>query len=391
MKKEKEKIQKMKEVFAQRLQNIRKICSMSQSELAEKMKELAEDSTIFKAVSSTAIEKYEKGIMFPESSGIIITIAAALNTNPGNLMRPFSVTIDREKFEFRKKSRLGKKAIEGIKLQIAQRIEKYVEVERIAGEEPVFDVDFSNIEVRTAFDAFNVAMKLRKKWELGMGPIVKPIQMLESHGVKVIDVKEDPELFDGTSVMVEGLPVIVLNSNLEPCANEKYQLTPERRNLTLFHELGHMVMHIPADIVGIKRENLCNAFANEMLIPSETFINIFGKKRNGFSLWEMKDVQRDFGISIRALMKKAEMLNVVTQSYYKYYNIRLNSPENAEKRKRMDASEIPLQQSNRYERLVYRCLSSEIITISKAAELLDTSISDILENLKIEYDKSHNC
>ena len=43
MKKEKEKIQKMKEVFAQRLQNIRKICSMSQSELAEKMKELAED------------------------------------------------------------------------------------------------------------------------------------------------------------------------------------------------------------------------------------------------------------------------------------------------------------------------------------------------------------
>ena len=101
----------------------------------------------------------------------------------------------------------------------------------------------------------------------------------------------------------------------------------------------------------------------------------------------MKDVQRDFGISIRALMKKAEMLNVVTQSYYKYYNIRLNSPENAEKRKRMDASEIPLQQSNRYERLVYRCLSSEIITISKAAELLDTSISEILDNLKIEYDE----
>ena len=124
MDKNNEKLQKMKEVFAQRLQNIRKICGMSQSELAGKMKELAEDSTIFKAVSSTAIEKYEKGIMFPENCGIMVTIAAALNTNMGNLMRPFTVIVDKDKFEFRKKSRLGKKAVEAIKLQIAQRIEK---------------------------------------------------------------------------------------------------------------------------------------------------------------------------------------------------------------------------------------------------------------------------
>lgn len=375
----------LKQTFAKRLQNARRICGLSQSELVDKMKQLANMCPyIYKAVSSTAIERYENAVMFPEDDAIMVTIAKALNTNVGNLTRTFKVDIDCSQFEFRKKSKLGKKAQEAIKLKIQQRIEKYIEIENIMGIEPKFDLDFSDIEVRTPADARRIAIKIREKWKLGMGPIAQPILILESHGVKVIEVKEDIELFDGTSNVVQGIPVVVLNSNDEPCDNPKHQNSAERRNLTLFHELGHKVMNIPDDIVNKDRENLCNVFANEMLIPSDTFTKIFGEKRSMISSWELKDVQREFGISVRALMMKAVQLGVVTKSRYSWFCITLNKAENEEFRKKMDASAIQTQHTSRYDRLVYRALASDTISTSKAAELLDISVSKLSENLNFE-------
>lgn len=377
--------QETRQTFARRLQNARKMCGLSQGELVEKMKKLAAQlPMLYKAVSTTAIERYENGVMFPEDSSIMITLAAALGTKTDNLQRPFTVNVDCSKFEFRKKSKLGKKAQEAIKLKIQQRIEKYVEVERIAGIEPKFDVDFSHIEVRTPEDARRVAIMLRDKWNLGLGPIAQPVLVLESHGIKVIEVNEDPELFDGTSNVVEGIPVVVINTNDQPVANPKHQNTPERQNLTLFHETGHKIMNIPADVDDKERENLCNVFASEMLIPSKTFTDIFGTKRPMISSWELKDVQREFGISVRALMVKAVQLGVVTKGRYKWFCITLNNAENEKFRQYIDATAMQPLHSSRFERLVYRSLASEVITTSKAAELLDVSVSELRKNLDFE-------
>lgn len=382
----------IRQIFAKRLQNARKMCGLSQAELAGRMKKLAEQlPMIYKAVSSTAIERYEKGIMFPEEASIMVTLAAALDTKTDNLTRPFTVAVDCSKFEFRKKSKLGKKAQEAIKLKIQQRIEKYVEIERISGIEPKFDVDYSDIEVRTPADARKVANLLRKDWNLGLGPIAQPVLVLESHGVKVIEINENPELFDGTSNIVEGIPVVVINTNNEPVANPKHQNTPERQALTLFHETGHKVMNIPDDVDDKVREDLCNVFANEMLIPSATFIQIFGEKRQMISSWELKDVQREFGISVRALMKKAVQLGVVTKGRYKWFCITLSKPENEKFCQYIDKTEIQPLHSSRFERLVYRALASEVITTSKAAVLLDISVSELRKNLDFETANGCNC
>ena len=88
------------------------------------MKQLEQSNPEFKAVSSTAIERYENAVMYPESDAIMATIAAALHTTVDSLNRPFTVNIDCSKFEFRKKSKLGKKQQERIKLEIQQRIER---------------------------------------------------------------------------------------------------------------------------------------------------------------------------------------------------------------------------------------------------------------------------
>lgn len=379
---------KEKEVFAIRLQNARKVSGMSQAELASKMSELQSVCpAMYKGVSSTAIEKYEKGVMVPDNDIIMVTIAKALNTNVANLRRPFRVMIG--KFAFRKKSKLGKKAVERILILAQQRIEKYVEVERLLNEEIGCNIDFSNFVVRNKNDARAIANMLRKEWNMGIGPISSAINLLESHGVKVIEVEEDPELFDGTSSTVEGMPVVVLNSNEGDPANPKHHNTYERRNLTLFHELGHQLMNIADDIDDKEKENICNAFASEFLIPSEMFIKIFGAKRTGISFFELKDVQREYGISARALMHKASELGVITPSRYKYFNISLN--KNPQWRDAIDETAMLPQHSTRFKRLVYRALATDVISISKSAELLDKSVSDVLDNFKINTVNENNC
>ena len=204
-------LNELKQTFARRLRVARLMCGLSQAELVAKMKELAEDfPALYKSVSTTAVERYENAVMFPENSSILVTLAEALNTNVDNLTRQFTIRIDKD-FSFRKKSKLGKKRIDVVKMKVQQCIEKYVEIENITGDEPKFDAFFNNIVVKKAEDARLVANELRKKWNLGDGPISQPMVMLEEHGVKVIEVEEDPELFDGTSTIVEGLPVVVLN------------------------------------------------------------------------------------------------------------------------------------------------------------------------------------
>ena len=213
--------------------------------------------------------------------------------------------------------------------------------------------------------------------------------VLESQGVKVIEVEEEPELFDGTSNTVEGIPVLVLNRNDKPMPEAKHQMNEERRRLTLFHELGHQVMKFGEGLEKKEKEDLCNVFANEMLIPSQTFKDIVGEKRISISYWELKDIQKEFGISVRALMVKAAQLNIISQSKLKWFCISMNKSEDM--RNKLDKSEFQMQHTSRFNRLVYRMLASEVVTASKAAQLLDISVSELNKNLNYGVADGYSC
>lgn len=371
-------LQELRKTFAKRLQNARKMRCMSQAELVAKMEELQAGDSMFKAVSSTAIERYENAVMLPESSSVMITLATALRIALGDLYRPFTVNVDMTKFKFRKKAKLGKKAQEAIKLKIQNRVEKYLEIERILGIKAESENVLEDLTICTPQDARDAAMKLRLAWQLGCAPISQPILLLESKGVKIIEVDEDPVLFDGTSNTVEGIPVIVINRNYKNPDNKE----EERRRLTCFHEYGHIVLHFHEDIDEKEQEHLCNVFANEMLIPTDAFKKIFGEKRKTISSYELKAVQKEYGISVAALLKKAQELGVISDGRYRWYIITINKPENKAFKAQIEHTEIsePMH-STRFNQLVYRALAMEMLTISKAAELLDTSVNDVHDNL----------
>lgn len=369
-----------KDIYPRRLIIFRKMRGMSQAQLAKRLEELEAECNDgrYKSVSSTALEKYEKGIMLPQDE-IKRTIADALDIPIEDFDKPFDVNIDCSKFAFRKKSRLGKKKQEEIVLAIQNRIEKYVEVERMLNINTKFDGDLSNIVVTCDVDARKAAMKLRKDWSLGLGPIPQSIQVLENHGVKVIAVNEDPTLFDGTSNTIEGIPVLVINMNYK----DKNNPDIERRRFTLFHELGHQVLKFGSDVDDKTQEHLCDVFANEMLIPQSTFLDIFGNKRQNILIGELKSVQQQFGISCRALMMKAKQLGVVTESSHKYFCIRIN--QNADLKAFVDRNAMQEMPTTRFERLVYRALAMKEIDTSKAATLLGLGAEKVKEDLNFVF------
>lgn len=345
----------MENTFANRLVNARKIRCMSQRNLAEALE-----------ISASAIQKYENGKMMP-SSNILIQMCKILNVNLDYFFRPFNTSLDLSKFEFRKKSSLGEKQKESIKLIVASKVEKYLEIESFVNDSVTFSLDYSDIIASNEKDAIEIAQRIRRDWNIGFDAIVSAIELLESCGVKIIEVDENDK-FSGACNMVDSIPIIAVNKNMQS----------ERKRLTIFHELGHLVMKF-AD--GADKEKLCNVFANEVLIPSEKFISIIGPIRHDISLVELKAIQQEYGISIDALMAKANNLNIISNQRYQVYYKKKNS--NTALRESIEKSRYENERTSRFERLVYRALASEIISFSKAAALLEISVNDVRKNLNL--------
>lgn len=359
-------IKEMRETFSVRLQRARKMRGLSISELAKRLEGI---------VSSTAIEKYEKAQMFPQSSTILIALAETLQVPVGDLLRPITLNMNMKEFSFRKKSKLGKKAEESILLKIQQSVEKYFEIEEIANQSIAYTLGKTPYVVDSADKARQAAKDVRKAWNLGNQPIALPILLLEEHGVKVIEVEEDPNLFDGSSNTINGTPIIVLNRRTKDASHPE----EERRRLTTFHEFGHQYMSIPEELTDKIKEELCNIFANEMLITSEEFIRLIGDKRKVIYPMELRQIQELYGISGRALMMKARQLNVINESAFKWFCISMN--KNLALRSFVDACIAKQSHSSRFEQLVIRTLDAEIITMGKAAELLGMKIGELHEKL----------
>lgn len=347
----------MKDIFPIRLKNARKMRGMSYRKLSECM-----DGE----VSANALAKYERGEIFP-SSKVMIKLSSALNVRIDDFFRPVTVNVDLESIKYRKKASLGKKEIEAINYYATSELEKYIEVERMSGEEGDFSTNYFDVPVKDDNDALSIAARFRQDFHLGSAPIATPIEMLETAGVKIIEV-DACNRFDGDSFTVDGIFVIVLNKNFPS----------ERKRLSLFHEVGHKVMKFQE---GVDEERLCNIFANEVLLPTEVFIGKIGRIRKDISLVELKDLQRQFGISVEAMMVKARQAGVISQnryvSFYKYKNKSKRFKEEVE------SSVFEKECCQRYERLVFKLLANEVITESKCASLIGCSIQEVRENLNL--------
>lgn len=352
------KMEKVNGVFAERLVNARKIRCLSQRELCDKLGGI---------VSANAIAKYENGKMFP-SSTVLMALAKTLDMSPDYFFRPFKVSIPPEMWEFRKKSALGAKKVDAVKELVSFEIEKYAEIENICDCTTVFPLNYKNVCVETEDDAVALAIRFRDDLKLGRDPISSPIDVLENSGVRVVEIEFD-EKFSGTSAWAGQIPIVVINKNM----------SPERKRLTLFHEMAHLLLNFSD---GVNKEKLCNVFANEVLIPSEVFRSMLGWSRKDISLMELRSIQKEYGISVEAMMAKANQLNIISDKRYQFFYKKINKYPDYKNEVRQSLYCVD-DHSDRFNRLVYKALASELITYSKAAELLNQSINSVRETINL--------
>ncbi len=321
------------------------------------------------AVSKQALNKYEQGLMKPESS-VLLKICNALEVRPDYFSRETSINL--ENVEFRKLKKLSSKESARIKEKTIDMLERYFELEDILGIDEVFENPISEIEINSYADVERAVQKIKDKWELGEDPLPNVIELLEDNNIKVIEIEAGEE-FVGLATW-QGIknPVIVVNSNLKA----------DRKRFTVLHELGHILMNVN-QLPEKEREHFCHDFAGAMLIPKNSLKKELGSSRSQIYLNELIYLKKQFGASIQAIIYRAKHLGIVSESFLKNFMIQFS----IHGYKKNEPGEYKgYEKSNRFKQLIYRAVAEEIISTSKAAALDNKRLAEFRDELA-EYEK----
>jgi len=86
-----------------------------------------------------------------------------------------------------------------------------------------------------------------------------------------------------------------------------------------------------------------------------------------------------YGISMQAIVKKAHMLGIVSDFYYRNFQAMLNQKS---WKKEEPIEYIGKEEAIRFKQLLHYAVSEEIITLSRGVELANMSLSDLKEDVR---------
>ncbi len=339
-------------MFGERLKRARLKEGLSLDKLSEKANNI---------VSKQAISQYEKNKKNP-SSIVLIALANALNIKIEYFFRTTNVEIGQ--VDFRKHSTFGKKKQETIKEKVREYLERYIEIEEILEFDGTFDNPLKDDYIETYDYIEELANKLRKEWELGNDPIGNVIEMLELKNIKVILLKDESK-FNGLSGWANDN-----EKHLFIVLNDSDSLSADRKRFTALHELGHLLLknHDLDD-----EEKISNRFAGAFLFPKERVKQEFGDKRTKITFEELKHIKQKYKMSIASIMMRLRQADVISEAMYKrFYIIGGRKLDN-------DYLLEHKEEVNRFDNLLGRLYSEQLISLSKLAELSGKSVEDALE------------
>jgi Zn-dependent peptidase ImmA (M78 family)/DNA-binding XRE family transcriptional regulator len=347
----------MNKIFAQRLKSARLMAGLSLQGLADKMDNL---------ISKQAINKYEQGVMLP-SSEILAKISSVMNLKVDYFFREKNIKLGN--VEFRKRAKMGNKAQDAVKEKTVDFLERYLEIELLLNADLEFENPLKNIKIENQNDIESAAEQLRENWNLGANPIHNVMEMLEIRGVKIFEI-DNNNVFDGLSAWVKDIPVIVLNRNVDNV----------RKRFTALHEFAHLILIFPPAADKKKTEKLCHGFAGALLLPKKELIRELGQNRKRISLQELRALKEYYGISMQAIMARAHALILFNEQRYKQFRIYMSKWDYI---KNEPGEYKGLEETCRFKNLVYHAASEELITLNKAASLMNVRLADLQNNFQV--------
>jgi Zn-dependent peptidase ImmA (M78 family)/DNA-binding XRE family transcriptional regulator len=343
----------MNNLFAERFKSARLINGLSLQDLSDKLEN---------KITRQALHKYEKGEVIPDSE-MLNHLCEVLNVRPDYFTR--ETLVELEAINFRKIDKLPVKEQNSIIERTREVLERYIELEEIMGISKPFAQPEIPSSIASNSDIEQAADSVRKFWNLCDNPIPNVIDLLEDKNIKVIDVDADDD-FDGLQTWVNGkrIPVIVINTGRLK--------SNDRKRFSAFHELGHLLL--PLEGLSEKMaEKFCHTFAGAMLFPKSAAIKELGIKRNKISIQELGLIKQQYGISLQALIYRLHDLGIIT-SFYKnyYYKYIIHMGWKVEE----PYPYIGKESSGRFDQLLFRALSEDCISISKAAALKNMKLAE---------------
>jgi len=348
-------------MISERIKQARKAAGLSLRAVAERAQ-----------VSAMAISKYETGKSTP-SSGVLLNLAKALGVRTEYFFRP--VKVELHEVNYRKHSKLGVKVLDHIKGDAIEQLERFIELEQLLPNGPVVPFQLPGnlpAHIEALDDIEDIALKLRETWHLGIDPIPVVTDMLEERGVKVIQSDAIPGNFDGLACKVGGIPVIAVSA-----------LAPgDRQRFTMTHELGHLVLNGRlADNLDI--EAAANRFAGAFLAPASEVRKELGERRDWLEPKELAALKQAYGLSMQGWIHRAKDLGILPGYAYiemrKYFAVQGWT-------KTEPGEQYPKERPQLFEQLVYRALGQDLISESKAAELLRKPLSQFQKERNMQSD-----
>jgi len=319
--------------------------------------------------SHTQLQKFEKGLVSVDTKALS-RLSRALDVRPDFFVKKDNLGFS--EVEYRSLTKVGKKKRERLQEEAFEFFERYLEIENVVGLDrknlPIFDFSSMSLdEIGMAIEG--AAESLRDQWQLGRNPISNVHSMLEQNGVMVKLFNDAPEGFDGLATVAKigdrTFPSIALARNNDL----------PRLRMTALHELAHLVLKLPSDFEQKDKERLCHRFASAFLVPKKELTIALGGKRSHIPASELIVIKEEWGISCKAIITRARSLELVSKGYAKGFYIRYN-------RWGRDLGEwIGSEESKRFDLLVNQALSKGLISVSKAAGLLGTSVDSLMSGM----------
>lgn len=338
-------------MIGERIKQARKAAGLSLRALADRA-----------GVTAMAISKYEGGKSTP-SSRVLLDLSKALGVRTEYFFRP--VKIELQEMKHRKHSRLPKKALDQIEGDVKEQLERFMELEQLLPNGPVQAFKLPEnlpAPITTLDEVEGVARELRTSWGLGVDPIPVLTDMLEERGIKVFQSQAINDRFDGMAATVDGIPVVVVGRGWPG----------DRQRFTLAHELGHLVLQgrLAPDV---EEEAAANRFAGAFLAPADEVRKELGETRVWLEPRELEVLKKTYGLSMQGWMHRAKDLGILPDTHYvemrKFFSSRgWNKTEPGE--------QYPPERPQLFDQLVYRALGQDLISESKAAELLRMPLTE---------------
>jgi len=350
-------------------------------------------------LSRGAYRDIEKGRAEPRTS-TLKSLSSALNVPLKEFLRP-SRTLERVRFRSLKRL----KSRDQVLSEVARWLSDFEDLENLTGNKPASGLQplWSAIKRRKNRDIKAIATMVRDRFGLSnREPVHDICGLLESVGIKVYSINVANDAFMGLSVSEDdGGPAVIVNT--------WERLPVETWIFSAAHELGHLLLHLNAYDVSEEQEDKeqeveADEFASHFLMPEAVFRNEW-EDTSGLPLIDrVLKVKRVFRVSWRTVLFRVaqdfpdDKRFLVWQRFNQEYKIRKrksllkhDEPFGIDKEIYQDPHGIrpagtepegmnPYDfQEDRLSRLVRKAVEEDIISLSRASEIMQLPIHQMRE------------